>query len=110
MSLPSGDQPTAIAWSGSDACHLRISFGGVFPNMYVILIGLVGWAESSRPTVRQHAQPVGLEDSAHPTRLCRPSSRQTRPEPADQLLAVQVAADDDELVHPRVRAPRPVGA
>src|SRR4051812_37811810 len=29
---------------------------------------LVGWAESSRPTVNPPRLPVGLEDSAHPTK------------------------------------------
>src|SRR6266852_414998 len=29
---------------------------------------LVGWAESSRPTIQSVAMTVGLEDSAHPTK------------------------------------------
>src|SRR5205823_230516 len=43
---------------------------GIFVHWHfvTILMQTVGWAESSRPTFTTRSLPVGLEDSAHPTR------------------------------------------
>jgi hypothetical protein len=69
----------------------------------------VGWAESSRPTAV--ANPVGLEDSAHPTRDC-PHCTRNRHRPCKVTVLLHQKADynedtvlgiclDDGLEHPK---------